>query len=371
MTRDEILRGIKNLEPWWHCIDLGHGIKTKTTSLLGEDVEHAKIRWETLKQYVPADLTRRTVLDVGCSSGFFSVEAKRRGADKVLGIDTQRRELLQANFVRKVLGLDIEFQQMSVYELNPASIGRFDITFGFGLLYHCKHLLLAIERLATITKSLLVIDSSVLPDGETRTSSYRFGSLHETIHLMGYVSQAGKARNESVTNWFMPTAGCLQSMLIDAGFDKVDIVLSEGQRAVLVCHKSSEEPDSSFGKWLGAELRLESGPNTCHPGEEMKFVLSVTNIGYATWLPSQGGYQKGSVWMGAHLFSEAGIVAWDFGGVSVDREVGSGETIRMEISLQVPNATGTYYIEFDMVCEQITWFHDAGSKSLIHIVDVS
>ena len=62
------------------------------------------------------------------SGGFYCVEAKRRGAARVLGVDGQRQHVRQALFVRKVLGLDLEFRRFSVYDLKPETVGVFDIT---------------------------------------------------------------------------------------------------------------------------------------------------------------------------------------------------------------------------------------------------
>ena len=93
------------------------------------------------------------MLDVGCNAGFFAVEAKRRGAARVLGVDAQRHHVRQACFVRRALGLEIEFRRLSVYDLSrPQGVGQFDITLALGLLYHCKHLVQALENLYDVTR---------------------------------------------------------------------------------------------------------------------------------------------------------------------------------------------------------------------------
>ena len=60
---------------------------------------------------IPADLTGKSVLDIGCNAGFYSMEMKRRGAERVLGIDFDDDYLAQARFAAEVDGLDIEFRQ--------------------------------------------------------------------------------------------------------------------------------------------------------------------------------------------------------------------------------------------------------------------
>ena len=46
----------------------------------------------------------KSVLDVGCNAGFYSLEAERRGAARVVGIDAQRFVIQQALFVRPDAG---------------------------------------------------------------------------------------------------------------------------------------------------------------------------------------------------------------------------------------------------------------------------
>ena len=49
---------------------------------------------------MPADLTGKTVLDIGCNGGFYSLEMKRRGAARVLGIDLDE-DYLSAGALRR------------------------------------------------------------------------------------------------------------------------------------------------------------------------------------------------------------------------------------------------------------------------------
>jgi len=153
MTPAEILAGVERLQPWFHCIDLGHAIRTKTCSIAGEPVDHPQGSWQTIREYLPEDLSGKSVLDVGCNAGFYAIEAKRRGAARVVAVDAQRFAIQQALFVRRVLGLDIEFHRRSVYDLNPRTMGQFDITLALGLIYHCKHLVRALENLWWVRKT--------------------------------------------------------------------------------------------------------------------------------------------------------------------------------------------------------------------------
>ena len=64
---------------WYHSIPLGDGIVTP-------GVDDSSLRLP--KIHIPEDLSGKTVLDVGASDGFFSFEAERRGAERVLATDS-------------------------------------------------------------------------------------------------------------------------------------------------------------------------------------------------------------------------------------------------------------------------------------------
>lgn len=368
LDRPSIQESIRKLDPWWHCIDLGDGIRTKTTSLMGEPVDHPHDRWQVIGRCLPADLSGKSVLDIGCNAGFFAIEAKRRKAARVLGVDAQRHEIMQAHFVRRVLGLDIEYRQMSIYDLSPAAVGTFDVTLALGLLYHCKHPLLAMETLFAITNELLIVDSSVLPQEQVpKNVSFDWGNLHERLHVLGYAEQSWKPRNENHANWFFATGECLKAMLLDVGFYQVDVVLNEGRRAVLTCRKNLELFDSRAPRGLNARIVSADGPSTCASGEELTFQIRVENAGFATWLARSGQPDnRGSVWLGAHLSSEDFDVVWEYGGAGIARDLKPGEGATVQLTTTAPSKPGTYQIEFDMVSEHVTWFQDVGSQVFLH-----
>src|SRR5262245_52791248 len=114
---EEVLRDtIERLGPWFHSIELPGGVRTKTTSLAGEPVDHPARSWRRISSVLPENLDGRSLLDVGCNGGFYMVEAKRRGAGRVLGVDAARHHVNQALFVGRTLALDFEVRRLSVYD---------------------------------------------------------------------------------------------------------------------------------------------------------------------------------------------------------------------------------------------------------------
>ena len=98
---------IAALGPWFHNMRLC-GVQTAPDHFLGD---YPQIKYERFRDALPQDLSGKTVLDIGCNAGFYSLEMKRRGADRVLGIDTDDHYLAQARFAADVSAMDIEFRR--------------------------------------------------------------------------------------------------------------------------------------------------------------------------------------------------------------------------------------------------------------------
>jgi tRNA (mo5U34)-methyltransferase len=369
MTRDEIISGVKRLEPWFHCIDLGDGLATKTQSAIGEPVEHPRPTWEKVRVCLPDDLSGKTVLDVGCNAGFYSLEMKRRGAAHVLGIDSQRNLIRQAEFVRDVYGLDIDYRRLSVYDLDPHSIGQFDVTLALGLLYHCKHLVMALEKLFIVTRELLILETAIYPPEKTPSSfTYEVGGLQPMLHPLAYVENEPEAK-EAIYNWFLPGINSLRALLKNIGFDEVEVYPgTQSDRAIFACRKSQPYPDSNMISYLATELRLIDGPTRSRAGEAQRFRINAKNIGYARWLRgSDAGTDRGSVHLVAHILgTDEAPLFWYHAGAFLPADVAPGESAEIEIVLAAPESRGKYLLAFDMVSEHLAWFEDLGSVVLKH-----
>jgi tRNA (mo5U34)-methyltransferase len=108
---------------------------------------------------------------------------------------------------------------MSVYEVTPERLGRFDVIFFFGTLYHLRHPLLALDRLASVCDKEIYVESAILDD----FSHYR-GGLGKGYAggqmVMEFYPDAQYANNPS--NWFVPTLHCMLHMVRAAGFPNVE-----------------------------------------------------------------------------------------------------------------------------------------------------
>lgn len=205
MDSTEIRRRVDTIR-WFHTIDLGHGIVTP-----GSDRSREKLA----RLRLPERLDGRSVLDVGAWNGFFSFEAERRGASRVLAVDsfcwsgegwgTQDGFLL----AREALGSRVEDREMEVLDLSPESVGTFDVVLCLGVLYHLKHPHQALERVASVTDDLLVLETHV----DLLTTRVPAMALYP-----------GDELNDDPTNWCGPNLAALEWMLRDVGFRRLERV---------------------------------------------------------------------------------------------------------------------------------------------------
>ncbi len=132
---------VRQLGDWFHNIDI-FGVPTAPDHFLGD---FPNVKWRHIANSIPADLSGAEVLDIGCNGGFYSLEMKRRGAKRVLGIDVDDRYLNQARFASQALDLEIELENRSVYEVAQIA-GQFDYVFFMGVFYHLRYPLFALDQ---------------------------------------------------------------------------------------------------------------------------------------------------------------------------------------------------------------------------------
>jgi hypothetical protein len=238
-----------------------------------------------------------------------------------------------------------------------------------GLLYHCKHLVLALEKLFIVTRELLILETAVYPPEKSPGSfTYDVGGLQPLLHPLAYVENAPDAK-EAIYNWFLPSVDALGALLRNIGFDYVEVFPgTQSDRAVVACRKLQPFPDSRTITYLAARLTVIDGPVQSRPGEQLHFHIRAENSGYARWLRgSDTGTDKGSVHLVAHvLAADEQPLTWYHAGAFLPADVVPGEAVDLEIIFMAPDVPGRYVLAFDMVAEHLAWFEDLGSQVLKH-----
>jgi tRNA (mo5U34)-methyltransferase len=225
---------------WYHSFVLPDG-----TFIDGfMTVEQQKRRYAQFP--IPEDLHGKKLLDIGAWDGWFSFEAERHGAD-VTAIDCV--ELATFLDVHARLGSKVDYRIMDFYELPAAGLGKFDIVFFLGVLYHVRHPLLALEIVCALTRDVAIVDSFVTdPDnwhdhaGEIPTME--FYELDELGNQFG--------------NWVGPTVPCLLAMCRAAGFARVEFLGTGDHHAVVACYRKWEPATAKLSADAPEILTIEN-----------------------------------------------------------------------------------------------------------------
>lgn len=239
-SAEEIRTRTEALGPWFHNIDLG-GVWTAPQHFLGD---YPRVKWQRFADAIPADLTGKSVLDIGCNGGFYSMEMKRRGADRVLGIDFDDDYLAQARFAADVLGFDIEFRQLSVYDLGALG-ERFDVVLFMGVLYHLRHPLLALDLIREHVADDLMVFQAMQRGAESASPVEDDYPFEETAIFdrpdwpkMHFIEHRYA---QDPTNWWAPNAACVEAMLRSSGFS----ITGHPEQEVYICKVADRVPDAA------------------------------------------------------------------------------------------------------------------------------
>lgn len=205
-TQAELARDIARYD-WFHTIDFGDGV-----------VSNGHCSAEVLRAKADCYFGRpsgvppqgKSVLDIGCWDGYFSLEAVRRGATRVLATDhfVWHGEWGRGPFdlVHSRLAPELEAQDIDVYDIAPSTVGTFDIVLFTGVFYHTRHPLAALERAASVCTGTLVLET-VLDATD--------------IGRPAMVFYPGAELKGDASNWWGPNRQCVEAMLRDAGFKRI------------------------------------------------------------------------------------------------------------------------------------------------------
>lgn len=261
------LRGRISKIQWFHNWELLPGVMTNGWSKMSDRLPHFQI---------PEDMSGKRVLDIGCADGYFSFLAEARGAD-VVSIDSTPRS---GYFVaHDALNSQAEFFHMSVYDIDPDILGMFDIVFFFGVYYHLKHPLLALERIASVTREYALIESEVtdlsLPHNAAASLFFEFSEL-----------------NNDPTNWWAPNIPCLIQTVRSAGFTQAELVgqYADGFRAVV----RAEKGPRTAGKVLSEDITLIL--DTPLPGDKVSGETTISGWTLNQLAP-QDGIERISIYL--------------------------------------------------------------------------
>lgn len=233
---------------WFHCVDLPQGITTPG----GRGWEGRRDLFEYASR-----LSGKTVLDIGAMEGGDTFASEDASAASVTAYDVDHylQYDLGSNAARSFVadkhreavargpegewaflnakrfgfelckaarGSEAKRVTGTVYELDPTVHGMHDVTMCFGLLYHLRHPLLALDRIANVTNEVMLVNNQI----------YSGPSPHHNAVLYHNDTWRG-----SYTNWFVPTYDAFLQMLSSSGFRRIEVISVSDTSLAAACYK--------------------------------------------------------------------------------------------------------------------------------------
>jgi len=243
---DDLRARVAGVGFWWHSIDLGDGVVTpgaKSSAWLEAELARLNL----------GDLHGKSVLDVGAYDGYYSFAAERMGAERVVALDhwvwsvdlpawmDYREKRIAAgmpvepvetlpelwrpdelpgrrafDLAHEALGSSVEVVIGDLLDYDLAMLGTFDLVLYLGVLYHVRHPLLALERLAAVTRGTAII--------ETQAELFRGSGGRPLCRFI-----EGDELNHDPSNFWTFNEEALRSMCRSAGFESAEVQQPPGR----------------------------------------------------------------------------------------------------------------------------------------------
>ena len=243
--RQAIAAKIDELAPWFHNYEIASGVWTNASDRF-PGIEYPLNRWRLIEPLLP-DVRGKSCLDVGCSSGFFSLKLKELGAAYVLGVDSEQQPkgIEQAKFAAKTLGLDVDFRLLSAYGLATLDT-KFDVILFMGVFYHLRHPLVALEAARSVCTGTMIfqtittehqrqvpeLDAQVTRDVQLHSSTM----ADERFPAMRFIEGT---LDGDTTCYFIPNVQAVHAMLRSCGFRPDETTFTNDHDIIVRCAVTS------------------------------------------------------------------------------------------------------------------------------------
>jgi 2-polyprenyl-3-methyl-5-hydroxy-6-metoxy-1,4-benzoquinol methylase len=216
VTKEEAELVLRDVQYWHYPFDLPGG--RMTPSRPGVNPQRHFLRkkhfFDPLVSRYSGSLRGKTILDLGCCQGFWSIQASRAGAASCLGIDSSEAFVNEARAVATVLEIDNCRFLCRLLETDPwwQECGKPDISFMLGIFYHLTDPIFVLRKTAELTSETLVIDTETLSDE---------GSFLRLVPRDLHEPTTSRSRLTSGLR-LVPTKNALLELISDAGFTQIE-----------------------------------------------------------------------------------------------------------------------------------------------------
>lgn len=115
------------------------------------------------------------------------------------------------------------------------------------------------------------------------------------------------------------------------------------------------------------KISMKTPISTMKSGQVVTAPVTITNSGNENW-PAGGGYP---VHLAYHWYDRSGnLVVWDGERTVLPKDLGEGESVKVQATIKAPDKAGEYVLRMTMVQEFVAWFEDKGAKPLTQLVTI-
>jgi len=224
------LEKIKQRE-WFYSFELPDGSTSKSYGNGELDAIHDTRRQmldTMLSGYYAAGLDAKSVVDLACHQGYFSVHLAKAGAASVLSIDARAEHVVDTRLIARVMGLNnIQAVQADVHKLDTESLGRHDIVLCLGLIYHLEDPIGALRKARALCKDVCIIETQVVPgmSGNVDWGNYKFVKpLHGVFGIIDETYETHGPEASITGICLAPSTDGLLWILKNIGFSRVELL---------------------------------------------------------------------------------------------------------------------------------------------------
>ena len=142
-------------EDWNHNYSFPFGISTNNNINSGSG--HNINKWKKLETiFETLDILDKSIIDIGCSDGYYSNKCAELGAKNVLGVDLDDLRINRAKFASEILKIkNVEFKKLDIYG-DDLNVKDFDIVLGLGILHRVPDIYGCLKKLSELGNILIL-----------------------------------------------------------------------------------------------------------------------------------------------------------------------------------------------------------------------
>jgi len=329
----------------------------------------------------------RSILDVGCGSGWLSEYFARLGYE-VKGIDISPTliEMSRRRVASVPYDVDHETTLRCTFAIHDIETGpldeKFDAVICYDSLHHFEDERAVMRNIASMLEvgGVLFILEGERPaagsstEAELRAVMEQYRTLESPFDY-SYLRELLDENGFAIVGDYVSVNGLFERELIED--DRLPLRNVPTNYHYLACRKVAEGapassiPDSRKPGRLSARIALRSKPNLrISSGEALEIDLEIENTGDTLWLAGSDA-RAGVVMPAVRIIDAEGTVVREVHGEPpLPHAVAPAEMIRLKIGCAAPQRSGGYALRVDLVDEQVCWFEDSGSAPLTMRLEV-